>query len=132
MGRKKEQLTTLQNNVEALEDEVKRLTETVTQKQLRILELDRLTFTYERYVPPTPPKPKKNFLGFRTTGVDEPPKQKKGGFLNKFKRDSRWFGTVSLDFYPLRDWFRFSYEPYRPGQYFQICIGPLRFDFAAT
>ena len=43
----------------------------------------------------------------------------------------RHFGSVSFDFWPLRDWLRLSLYRYRPGRYFQVCVGPFRFDWAA-
>ena len=40
-------------------------------------------------------------------------------------------GSISFDFWPPRDWFRFDVSRWNPGKYFQITVGPLRFDFYA-
>lgn len=38
-------------------------------------------------------------------------------------------GALSLDFWPPSDWFRISLHRWSPGKAFQLCLGPLRFDW---
>lgn len=45
-------------------------------------------------------------------------------------KKNRYFGSVAFDFWPLTDWVRFSHSSWKPGSYFQVCLGPLRVDFA--
>lgn len=40
------------------------------------------------------------------------------------------FGSVSFDFWPPREWLRLDYRPWGPGKYAQLCIGPIRIDWA--
>lgn len=44
----------------------------------------------------------------------------------------RYAADIALDVWPLRDWFRLSYSPWRPGQYLQIVIGPIRIEVYAA
>ena len=101
----------LEETVSELEDTINSLEWIIQQKKNRIVELiaenDRLTLTYEPY---------------------EPPKEKK----EKKKKLPKWGGTVSFDFWPISDWVRLSYKPYKSGKYAQICIGPLRIDWFAN
>jgi hypothetical protein len=41
-------------------------------------------------------------------------------------------GTLSFDYWPPSDWLRFSVHRWKPGQYFQINLGPFRFDWYAS
>ena len=41
------------------------------------------------------------------------------------------YGGISFDFWPPRDWFRFSYNKWHPGMAAQLCIGPIRIDWQA-
>lgn len=40
------------------------------------------------------------------------------------------FGSVAIDFWPPTEWFRFRWSPWKPGRYAQLCIGPIRIDWA--
>jgi hypothetical protein len=44
--------------------------------------------------------------------------------------EPKYFGGISFDYWPPRDWFRFNYYPYKNGKSLQICVGPIRFDFS--
>lgn len=41
----------------------------------------------------------------------------------------KYGGSLVFDFWPPRDWFRFSINKWGPGKYFQLCVGPIRLDF---
>lgn len=47
------------------------------------------------------------------------------------KKRVKKFGVVSFDIWPPRDWFRFNWTRWNPGQAAQLCIGPLRIDWQA-
>lgn len=57
----------------------------------------------------------------------------KPSFFQRIKNhEPRYAADAAFDFWPLSDWFRLSVKRYRPGQYFQVCIGPIRFEFYAA
>lgn len=95
----------LKFTIEALEDEIEDLEGEVIDKQRQIVDLlrenDRLTLKYEPYK--TPRK-------WKIPGTDKA-------------------GSLSFDFWPPSDWFRLKLDRWTPGMYFQITVGPLRFDF---
>lgn len=37
--------------------------------------------------------------------------------------------SLSLDIWPLSDWARLGIDRFNPGRYFQLRLGPIRFDF---
>lgn len=37
--------------------------------------------------------------------------------------------SISLDLWPLGEWWRFNWKGWNPGKYAQLNIGPLRVDF---
>lgn len=45
-------------------------------------------------------------------------------------KEPKFFGSVSLDYWPPQDWFRLKYYPYKNGKSFQLNLGPIRIDFA--
>lgn len=68
-----------------------------------------------------------NELMALTPVVPEPPVKK---LISKIKsRQPKYAGGVCLDLWPLSDWVRFSYKKFHPGQYFQICVGPIRIEW---
>jgi hypothetical protein len=50
----------------------------------------------------------------------------------KTRKNPKYCSDLAFDWWPPRDWLRFSITKWAPGQYFQICLGPLRFEFFAT
>lgn len=102
----------LEAALQVLSEVITDLESVVAKKHARIVELisenDRLTLKYKPY---------------------EPPKVKK---VKKVKSEPRWFGSLSFDYWPARDWFRLSFKKYKPGKYAQITVGPIRWDWAAN
>lgn len=45
------------------------------------------------------------------------------------KEKPRYGGSIAFDFWPLRDWFRFNRSPWSANHYFQVQLGPFRFEF---
>lgn len=45
------------------------------------------------------------------------------------KRKRNFAGSVCFDFWPPSDWLRLRVGSWKPGKYFQIYLGPFRFDF---
>lgn len=45
------------------------------------------------------------------------------------KKYSKYSASISIDLWPIQDWFRLKYCPYTPGKAAQFTIGPLRGDF---
>lgn len=124
MSKKNDQITELSYMVEAQDDEIEYLKNTIeelkyeaeelrdvlAQRGSRITELieenDRLTLTYEPYYPPG------------------------RSFKEKLKDASEdKAGIVSFDFWPPQDWFRCNLNRWHPGQAFQAVFGPLRIDW---
>ena len=61
------------------------------------------------------------------------PKPIKKNLAEKFKEyETKYSGDVSFDFWPLSDWVRLELKKWKPGQYFQLCIGPLRIEWYAS
>jgi regulator of replication initiation timing len=137
--------------VEALEDEVSELRELLHDKHEKLIELigenDRLTMRYEPYRPENDEDAGRDFyelieetkflerenkrlvsnlIDVRTElhQLKNTPKSKK-----KWRKQYPKNGCVTLDFWPPRDWFRFSYHAWKPGMAAQLCIGPLRIDW---
>lgn len=46
----------------------------------------------------------------------------------KLKRNPKYFGSASLDYWPPSDYFRFRLKRYGNREW-QICLGPIRVDF---
>lgn len=55
--------------------------------------------------------------------VNRPPEKPE-----KTKKSSKYAADLSFDFWPPSDWLRLSLKKWKPGRYFQLCIGPLRFE----
>lgn len=47
---------------------------------------------------------------------------------NETKR-ATYASSFTFDLWPLSDWLRLSFKRFKPGRYFQLCLGPFRFDF---
>lgn len=104
MSRKDEKILELQYTVEALEDEIVYLKDVIHDKDLELYNM----------------------------ALDD----EEESFLDQIRalknRQPKYAGDVAFDFWPLRDWFRVSVKPWRPGQYFQVVIGPIRFEVYAA
>lgn len=50
--------------------------------------------------------------------------------MTEFDREemSQLSGDICFDFWPPSDWKRFSLKKWKPGRYFQLCIGPIRVE----
>lgn len=164
MSKKDEKILELGYTVDALLNEIEDLVALVDQKQDRIVELirenDRLTLTFEPYIPEDDEDHGLSFYGLKedndvlTKKVEnfkgmirkqdtriwtleagirsletKPPKVKKNRLKKLF---SGYAGDIAIDWWPPSDWFRFSVSKWRPGQYFQLVIGPVRFEFFAA
>lgn len=46
--------------------------------------------------------------------------------------EPKYAGDIAFDFWPLRDWFRLSFKKFRPGQYAQLVVGPVRIEWYAA
>lgn len=44
-------------------------------------------------------------------------------------RKAGYAAALCLDLWPLSDWFRLRFDRFKPGRYFQLCVGPIRLDF---
>lgn len=65
--------------------------------------------------------------------INETIQQSRPSLFRRIKdHEPQYAADLAFDFWPLSDWFRFSVMRYRPGQYFQVCIGPIRFEFYAA
>jgi hypothetical protein len=45
------------------------------------------------------------------------------------ERKRNYAGALSFDYWPPSDWVRLKLDKWKPGNQFQICVGPIRFDF---
>jgi hypothetical protein len=138
----RELMTEQSYTIEALEDEVEYLRSEYATNHARIWELicenDVLTMKYCPYRPPGDEDEDIDYydlkeeneslraenLGLALKLYDVP----RG--VNKKNRKPK-AGVVSFDFWPLRDWFRLSYDKWNPGRATQLCIGPIRLDWYA-
>lgn len=153
----KAKILELSYDLEAADSEIDDLVEQIGDQSRRIYELitenDRLTITYEPFIPKDSPYYGREFfeileenkelndkvasLIYRLDNINrernefqlrvwELQKEMKER-PKKYKKN----GVISLDFWPPRDWFRFNYHKWDPGKAAQICIGPLRIDWFA-
>lgn len=138
--------------IDALTNEVEYLEEVLRDKHSRLLafiqENDRLTLRYEPYIPGSDEDHGKDFYGLieENEQLRESLKQLKESLTQlqrsrcceidekKPVKKSRKpkAGVVSIDFWPPSDWFRLSLDKWSPGQYAQLCIGPIRIDWFAA
>lgn len=49
--------------------------------------------------------------------------------VKKSVKKREFAGDISFDFWPLSDWTRLTKSGWKPGNYFQLCIGPIRIEF---
>lgn len=107
-------------------------------------EVDRLTMTYEPYEPEGLDEDYYELLdavnvlraenqSLRSALINTSPVPKASRIRSFFRgrKAPRKNASITLDLWPLRDWFRFSYSPWNPGKYAQLCVGPVRIDFFA-
>lgn len=138
----------LKYRIEALEGEIEYHEERAEMQRERIWELiqenDRLTLRYEPFNPEGSEGHGESFydlleernslqqklrfveqqrdnLECALRNTQPAPKPK-----NPRKRHS---AGVSLDLWPISDWFRLSFHRWNPGKYAQLTIGPIRVDF---
>lgn len=117
-----------------------------------IKENDRLTLTYEPYIPEDSEDYGLDFYGLKED--NDVLTEKVANFmriikdqdeqiwdleakLNESKKSKKpkspkYAGGISFDLWPLSDWFRFSIDTWNPGRYFQLCIGPIRVELFAV
>jgi hypothetical protein len=142
----KQKLQGLEYSVEALEDEVEYLRNTISEDHIRIVDLirenDRLTLRYEPFRPPGDEH--EGFDFYELIEENEALIAKAWEYkqetiqmqqildverAKKVKVRNKYCGIVSFDFWPLSDWARFKIYPWSPGKTFQTVIGPFRFDW---
>lgn len=132
--------------IEALGDEIEHMKGEVAEKHAKLWEViqenDRLTMTYEPYRPEGDEDHGKDFYELIEENKDLHSNIKRIATDNlelrlelsrqqSKKKKYKKCGTVSLDFWPIKDWFRFSHYKWNPGMYAQLCVGPFRFDWFA-
>lgn len=139
----RELLTEQSYSIEALQDEVEYLNGEHASNKARIWELicenDKLTMKYCPYRPPGDEdedidyydlKDENTNLRAENLGLALKLYLPKNTDLKKTKKERKpKAGVVSFDFWPLRDWFRLSYDKWNPGMAAQLCVGPLRIDW---
>ena len=153
----KNRILELNWELEAANSEIDDLIEQIADQQRRIVELinenDRLTITYEPFIPEDDPDYGREFfeileenkeLNNRVTSLvyrlDNINRERNEFQLQlwdlqkavkEMKPKHKKCGVISFDFWPLRDWFRFNYHKWNPGMAAQLCIGPFRIDWFA-
>lgn len=157
-SKKDDKLTELGYTIEALEDEVEHWKGQYDLKQARIGELidhnDRLTLTYEPFRPPGDDMENISYYDLNeendslTQGImdkihviheqDEVIKELERTIYELQRMiqvnsvptpRKKYAGCLTLDFWPLSDWFRLKLYRWNPGKAFQLCIGPIRMEF---
>lgn len=132
IGYLKESLT---STVEEMQGQIEELEDLVRSKHERIWELiqenDRLTMTYEPYRAPGDENENTGYYDL-IEEVNELRNQileYRSETLKPKKIRKKYAGDIAFDIWPLSDWFRWSYSSWDPGKYWQLCIGPIRFEF---
>lgn len=136
---------TLLYTTEALDEEIEYLRDELRMKGDRVVELisevDRLSLRYEPYRPEGDEDESKDFyelieevsaLKARVGRLMQENWRISEEKVESGKVKTKKFGILSLNFWPISDWVCFSYNKWDSGQYFQIRIGPLGFDWSAA
>lgn len=141
MSKKDEKILEQSYTIEALEDEIRHLDEENDRLTNNILDKIEVIKEYDNDNKRLHETVRDNddlVKGLRREieGLDEyigllltPSEPKK---VKKTRREPKYAADIALDFWPPSDWVRFSLSKFRPGRYFQVCIGPLRMEFYAA